>query len=394
MPKNTPVDELISEISLIEEEQSDIEITDLLEDTVSDSHIDLSEKWCVYLSTHPLGFYYFGKGITENVVKGSYKGSGASLRASWEWYPKDEWSSSVIQTFGSEPLNDKGKDPGELKAYAREKEIIKVDMLFDPFCLNDSLGGGGVWGQGVSVRAVERRRKSVKESWDDPAIREKHRLGALKQWESHSAREKHREAVRQSWIVRKSSTEFQQSLEETKILKKIKLEEEKNNRIKNRSSVMEAARTTLSEKAKKRGLEKRQARYSELEVTFEKCLDEAVFTKDNILNTKATLEKFIVCTSLNVALFNDWLDDHDIIRWGSEKHKDLLRKKANEKKERMKALEFKKIKIFKLSPETRNKMKDRQLGQLMIACEHCNRSFKPAAIARYHGTKCKLKVQE
>jgi hypothetical protein len=30
----------------------------------------------------------------------------------------------------------------------------------------------------------------------------------------------------------------------------------------------------------------------------------------------------------------------------------------------------------------------------MIACEHCNRSFKPAAIARYHGTKCKLKVQE
>lgn len=101
------------------------------------------DKFCTYITRHPLGFYYIGKGQTELVLKGKYKGSGlrllAAIALAGDKYAKETWTSTVLETFPSDIQN--GKDLGEVAAYAREKELVTISTISDPFCLNDNLGG-------------------------------------------------------------------------------------------------------------------------------------------------------------------------------------------------------------------------------------------------------------
>lgn len=123
--------------------------------------IDLTQKWCVYKTSHPSGFYYLGKGITARVVSGAYKGSGTKLVAAFLHYPSDQWTATVLETFPAEPLIDK-KDPGEKKAYNREREIITFEILTDPFCLNSMAGGCGGWKwKQLSKAAIKKRGQAV-----------------------------------------------------------------------------------------------------------------------------------------------------------------------------------------------------------------------------------------
>lgn len=164
--------------------------------------IDPRHKWCTYISRHPKGFYYIGKGLTKSVLAGTYKGSGTSLVAAWEFggLPKNEWTAEVTATFPEEPLQqikNQWKDPGELKAYAHEKELITFEMLCDPFCLNDVPGGKGgfKWGK-VSKRALNKRKKAVKMVMARPEVKQRH--SAIKKALSTPEATRHLMSVKQS----------------------------------------------------------------------------------------------------------------------------------------------------------------------------------------------------
>jgi len=106
-------------------------------------------KFCVYKTTHPTGFYYVGKGITERVKKGHYKGSGVKLKAAFQaGYPFDEWTSTILHTFDDEDA-----------AFAKEREIVNWDLLMDPYCLNTHIGGRG-WKYGRLTEAQLRKRSA------------------------------------------------------------------------------------------------------------------------------------------------------------------------------------------------------------------------------------------
>lgn len=107
--------------------------------------------------------YYLGKGITNKVLNGSYKGSGKILIDAFKKYPKQEWISDIIlQGFTEE------------EAYAKEKEIVTEDLLKDPMCLNIRLGGHG-W---RSAEVIENNARL----WMDPAYREKMRRMKEEHW--------------------------------------------------------------------------------------------------------------------------------------------------------------------------------------------------------------------
>ena len=360
-------------------------------------HIDLNDKWCVYLTTHPKGFYYYGKGITQAVHRGAYKGSGTSLHASWVWYPKDEWSSVVLETFPSEPLDNQNKDPGEAKAYSREAEIVNFDMLCDPFCMNDVPGGKGgrSWGR-ISARALEKRKQAVAKSWEDPEIRAKHRLGSVAYWASPEARERQRENARKQWQQRKDSTEYQAQLEIALIGRQEKIANDKKIKEQSKDERASLKGKKLSIVAKTRLEQNRKDRFLSLIDFFEMCLTYGVYTKNGVLKVVETLKQFSESPKgQDIEMFTEWLDNICVLRWGSVEHKHMLQKDQLEKRRRIDELEIKRHaklnRVYKMSVESRTKMASKQKAQPLMTCQSCKGSFKPAALKRFHGEKCKTK---
>lgn len=89
-------------------------------------------KYCTYISKHPSGFWYAGKGITEKVQAGLYKGSGVKFNLAltvpeFEW---NTWTTTVLNTFATEE-----------EAYAAEELLVPFEVLRDPRCLNMVSGG-------------------------------------------------------------------------------------------------------------------------------------------------------------------------------------------------------------------------------------------------------------
>ncbi len=80
----------------------------------------------------PTGKYYVGKGITENVKSGKYKGSGVRLHKAFKKYPKSQWDTAILWEFDTSD-----------EAYSDEGGIVTQEMLDDPLCLNLALGGNG-----------------------------------------------------------------------------------------------------------------------------------------------------------------------------------------------------------------------------------------------------------
>jgi hypothetical protein len=88
--------------------------------------------WCVYRTVHASGLYYEGKGKTEKVLSGEYKGSGIRFKLALEMpeYAWDTWTATVLETFAT-----------EAEAYDREAEIVTHASLMDPLRLNMTAGG-------------------------------------------------------------------------------------------------------------------------------------------------------------------------------------------------------------------------------------------------------------
>lgn len=89
-------------------------------------------KYCTYETRHKSGFYYRGKGITEKVKSGAYKGSGvrfklALTRPGFDW---DSWDTTILATYENES-----------DAYSAEETLVPIELLSDPFCLNMHAGG-------------------------------------------------------------------------------------------------------------------------------------------------------------------------------------------------------------------------------------------------------------
>ena len=94
--------------------------------------IDLSLPYCTYISKHPSGFEYRGKGQTKLVVAGKYKGSGTRFKLSCltPGFELDTWTTTVHNTYHNS--ND---------AYCAEAELVTLEDLRNPYLMNDTAGG-------------------------------------------------------------------------------------------------------------------------------------------------------------------------------------------------------------------------------------------------------------
>lgn len=115
--------------------------------------------YCTYITVHqPSGRFYIGKGVTDAVRAGKYKGSGTILKKTFKKYPPVLWDCAVLWEFETEE-----------EAYSDEAGIVTEELLQDPLCLNCVTGGQGhpgvpAWNRGLStpeeVRAKMRGPKS------------------------------------------------------------------------------------------------------------------------------------------------------------------------------------------------------------------------------------------
>lgn len=112
-------------------------------------------KYCTYISSHPSGMYYIGKGITANVQANKYKGSGVRFNVTLRnpAYAWDTWTTEVLNTFETED-----------EAYAAEALLVTEEQLMDPFCMNMTLGGrkGAYKTHSTLLRQLKSAEKKVK----------------------------------------------------------------------------------------------------------------------------------------------------------------------------------------------------------------------------------------
>lgn len=112
-------------------------------------------KYCTYISSHPSGMYYIGKGITANILANKYKGSGVRFNVALRnpTYAWDTWTTEVLQTFETED-----------EAYAAEAELVTNEQLMDPFCMNMTLGGrkGAHRNHSTLLRQMKSAEKKVR----------------------------------------------------------------------------------------------------------------------------------------------------------------------------------------------------------------------------------------
>lgn len=107
---------------------------------------------CTYITRHPTGLFYIGKGKTLSVKNGRYKGSGVGLKSLWaSTHPKHEWTSQVISEFNTAEA-----------AYDHEKYLISI-VLLDSNNLNLANGGMGIrgnFGKGMLGKKLSEKTKN------------------------------------------------------------------------------------------------------------------------------------------------------------------------------------------------------------------------------------------
>lgn len=87
-------------------------------------------KYCVYVTHHPNGYFYIGKAITKNILELNYKGSGKMLNDCFKKYPREEWTTDIIQD-----------QLGNQEAYDLEAYLMDEIMLAEPLNVNLMTGG-------------------------------------------------------------------------------------------------------------------------------------------------------------------------------------------------------------------------------------------------------------
>lgn len=110
-----------------------------------------TDTWCVYRTSHPSGFFYIGKSSLRRISSG-YVGSGRRLHCAFlhhEFKP-ETWKTEVLETFTSEDC-----------AYLKEAQLVPLDALANPFCLNDTPGGRGSF-RGSPYTLLLKRNKTRK----------------------------------------------------------------------------------------------------------------------------------------------------------------------------------------------------------------------------------------
>lgn len=128
-------------------------------------------KYCTYRSTHPTGFYYSGKGITDRVTSGAYKGSGVAFNVTCmgPGYEPDTWTTVVLETFATEQ-----------EAFDAEAILVPLTALIDPFCLNQQEGGLKGRGRNRSLILRQAKSKKKRETRERLAAKRKEKEALLK----------------------------------------------------------------------------------------------------------------------------------------------------------------------------------------------------------------------
>ena len=104
--------------------------------------------------------FYIGMHSTSNLEDG-YLGSGKRLWYSIRKHGKENHETEILEML---------EDRSSLKC--REKEIVNLEMLKDPKCMNLMVGGeGGADGFSTEYRA-QRMKKTIGKLWEDPIYRE------------------------------------------------------------------------------------------------------------------------------------------------------------------------------------------------------------------------------
>lgn len=106
-------------------------------------------KYVTYITKHKSGCYYIGKGQQVRIDKG-YMGSGIRLRCAYlcPGYEKETWTTTILASFDTEE-----------EAFAHEAELVPLERLCDPLCLNDTPGGRRAWGSGRARLLKRSKRK-------------------------------------------------------------------------------------------------------------------------------------------------------------------------------------------------------------------------------------------
>ena len=103
--------------------------------------------YTVYKTTNnTTGRYYIGVHKTQNPYD-NYMGSGKLLKRAIEKYGLDNFTKEVLFIFDT-PEN----------AYAKEKELVTIDLLESGECYNLKVGGEGGWGH-LKQKTPEHRKK-------------------------------------------------------------------------------------------------------------------------------------------------------------------------------------------------------------------------------------------
>lgn len=96
--------------------------------------MDLTLPFCTYETRFSNHFYYRGKGRTANVTGGTYTGSGTRYRLTKLFFSKNlpqiTSTTTVLGTYATED-----------EAFEAEAQLVPLELLMDPYCLNDTEGG-------------------------------------------------------------------------------------------------------------------------------------------------------------------------------------------------------------------------------------------------------------
>lgn len=149
--------------------------------------------YCTYVTYHPIGKFYVGKGVTASVAAGKYRGSGKALQDAFKKYPKDQWTTDIVSLHEDEQA-----------AYDQEAVWVDADLLADPDCLNLVLGGHG-W---TSAQVIRQNA----EMWKDPKYAAKMSAMMSQQWLSPQFVEKVRTAASKSQKARWEDPEYRATM--------------------------------------------------------------------------------------------------------------------------------------------------------------------------------------
>jgi hypothetical protein len=119
--------------------------------------------YCTYLSTHPSGWFYAGKGTTAAVLSGKYKGSGVLIKQLFKKYPKNEWATTILQTFDTESA-----------AYLAEAELVTEDFVSQEKCANLDTGGLHSTRHESSKRLISESLKKTRALEDKTVVKDKY----------------------------------------------------------------------------------------------------------------------------------------------------------------------------------------------------------------------------